>query len=61
MAKAGGGEKGKGKGLGKGFMIKFDRTDKAKIRGRVKHTRTGACSCKLGRTCYHGKNYGPPK
>jgi len=34
---------------------KFDRTDKATIRGRVKHTRTGACSCKRGQKCYHAK------
>jgi hypothetical protein len=37
---------------------KFDKTDKATIRGRVKHTRTGACTCKLTQRCQHGKNYG---
>ena len=34
---------------------KFDKTDKANIRGKVKHTRTGACTSK-GK-CYHGKNH----
>jgi hypothetical protein len=37
---------------------KFDKTDKKTIRGRVKHSRTGACTCRRGRRCYHGKNYG---
>jgi hypothetical protein len=37
---------------------RFDRTDKATIRGKVKHTRTGACSCKKTERCFHGKNYG---
>jgi hypothetical protein len=35
------------------LAIKFQTTDKGKIKGRVKHTRTGACTAK-GR-CYHGK------
>jgi len=37
---------------------KFEKTDKKTIRGKVKHTRTGACSCRRGQKCYHGKNYG---
>lgn len=32
---------------------KFERTNKKNIRGKVKHTRTGACTAK-GK-CYHGK------
>lgn len=32
---------------------KFDKTDKKLIRGKVKHSRTGACTAK-GR-CFHGK------
>jgi len=32
---------------------KFDKINKAKIRGFVGHTRTGACTAK-GK-CYHGK------
>jgi hypothetical protein len=36
-------------------MVKFERYDKRRIRGKVKHTRTGACTCKLGATCYHGR------
>ena len=32
---------------------KFASVDKAKIRGKVRHTRTGACTAK-GK-CYHGK------
>ena len=34
-------------------MIKFDTVDKARIKGKVGHTRTGACTAK-GR-CYHGQ------
>ena len=34
-------------------VIKFGPQDKAKIKGKVKHSRTGACTAK-GR-CYHGK------
>lgn len=37
------------------LAIKFLTTDKKNIKGRVKHSRTGACTAK-GR-CYHGKNY----
>lgn len=32
---------------------KFIRIDKARVRGKVHHTRTGACTAK-GK-CYHGK------
>lgn len=32
---------------------KFEAVDKARIRGKVGHTRTGACTAK-GR-CYHGR------
>ena len=32
---------------------KFDRIDKRQIRGKVKHSRTGACTGK-GK-CFHGK------
>jgi len=32
---------------------KFQRIDKKSVRGRVKHTRTGACTAK-GK-CFHGK------
>lgn len=34
---------------------KFDRTNKALIRGRVKHTRTGACTCHRTEKCQHGR------
>lgn len=34
------------------LAVKFDAVDKRKIRGKVGHTRTGACTSK-GR-CYHG-------
>jgi len=34
------------------LAIKFDKTDKSRIRGKVGHTRTGACTAK-GK-CYHG-------
>lgn len=34
------------------LAVKFNTIDKAKIRGKVGHTRTGACTSK-GR-CYHG-------
>ena len=32
--------------------VKFDAVDKAQIKGKVGHTRTGACTSK-GK-CYHG-------
>jgi hypothetical protein len=35
------------------LAVKFDRTDKAKHKGKVGHTRTGACTAK-GR-CFHGR------
>lgn len=34
-------------------IIKFGPQDKSKVKGKVGHTRTGACTSK-GR-CYHGK------
>ncbi len=42
----------------KAIVYKFEKTDKKTIRGKVKHTRTGACTCRVGAKCYHGKNYG---
>lgn len=33
-------------------VIAFDKTDKGRIKGRVGHTRTGACTAR-GK-CYHG-------
>lgn len=33
--------------------VRFDAVDKAKIKGLVGHTRTGACTAR-GR-CYHGR------
>lgn len=35
------------------LAVKFEKTDKALIKGRVGHTRTGACTAH-GR-CYHGR------
>jgi len=35
------------------YAVKFETVDKAQIKGRVKHTRTGACTAR-GR-CYHGR------
>jgi hypothetical protein len=35
------------------LAVKFERFDKAKVKGKVGHTRTGACTAK-GR-CYHGR------
>jgi hypothetical protein len=35
------------------FAVKFGAVDKKQIKGRVCHTRTGACTAK-GR-CYHGR------
>lgn len=40
---------------------RFDKIDKRTVRGKVKHSRTGACTCKRNRRCYHGKNYTAPK
>ena len=37
----------------KATVIKFGPQNKSKIRGKVKHTRTGACTAK-GK-CYHGQ------
>lgn len=35
------------------LAVKFGAVDKSKIKGKVKHTRTGACTSR-GK-CYHGK------
>jgi len=37
----------------KKLAVKFDTVNKSQIKGKVGHTRTGACTSK-GR-CYHGK------
>lgn len=37
------------------LAVKFDAVNKNQIKGKVKHTRTGACTAK-GR-CTHGRNY----
>jgi len=37
----------------KAKVQKFETIDKARIKGKVKHSRTGACTAK-GR-CYHGR------
>jgi hypothetical protein len=37
----------------KAQAIKFEKTDKKLIKGRVGHTRTGACTSR-GK-CYHGR------
>lgn len=34
---------------------KFQTINKAVIRGKVKHSRTGACTCKRTEKCFHGK------
>lgn len=34
---------------------KFGPQNKGKVRGKVKHTRTGACTCPGWQKCYHGK------
>lgn len=36
-------------------VYKFEKINKAKIRGKVKHTRTGACTAKRGQKCNHGR------
>lgn len=38
----------------KAQAIKFDQVNKAQIKGKVGHTRTGACTCKHTSRCYHG-------
>jgi hypothetical protein len=35
------------------LAVRFDHVDKKRIKGKVGHTRTGACTAK-GR-CYHGR------
>jgi hypothetical protein len=37
------------------LAVKFESVDKSKIKGKVKHTRTGACTSR-GK-CYHGKKH----
>ena len=37
----------------KAKVEKFEKQDLSKIKGKVRHTRTGACTAK-GK-CYHGK------
>lgn len=37
----------------KTLAVRFDAVDKKRIKGKVGHTRTGACTAK-GR-CYHGQ------
>lgn len=37
------------------LAVKFAAVDKKQIKGKVRHTRTGACTSK-GR-CYHSKNH----
>lgn len=39
----------------KALAVKFEQVDKARIKGKVGHTRTGACPSR-GR-CYHGWNH----
>jgi hypothetical protein len=39
----------------KALAVKFDTVNKARILGKIGHTRTGACTSP-GR-CHHGKNY----
>jgi hypothetical protein len=39
----------------KAIIYKFDKTNKAQIKGKVKHTRTGACTCPRHQKCFHGK------
>ena len=34
---------------------KFDRINKARIKGKVRHTRTGACTCRRTARCQRGK------
>lgn len=38
------------------LMIKFDRIDAKRIRGKRGHSRTGACTCKYTEKCFHGNN-----
>ena len=34
---------------------KFETINKAQIRGKAKHTRTGACTANRKHKCYHGR------
>ena len=38
----------------KAKVQKFETTNKANIKGRVKHSRTGACTAKHTERCQHG-------
>lgn len=35
---------------------KFDKIDAGRIIGKVKHSRTGACTCRYTEKCNHGSN-----
>lgn len=37
------------------LAVKFDAVDKRKIKGKVKHSRTGACTSRF--KCFHGKKH----
>lgn len=39
----------------KAAIMKFGPQDKSKIKGKVRHTRTGACTCRRDQRCQHGK------
>jgi hypothetical protein len=39
----------------KATVIKFGPQNKSSIKGKVRHTRTGACTCNRYQKCYHGK------
>jgi len=41
----------------KAVVQKFETVNKRQIRGKVKHSRTGACTCRATEKCFHGKNY----
>ena len=45
----------------KAIVIKFAKQDKASYKGKVGHTRTGACTCRYDQTCQHGRNYSVSK
>lgn len=38
----------------KAAVIKFATTNKAQIKGKVSHSRTGACTCRRDQRCFHG-------
>lgn len=35
--------------------VKFATVNKRQIRGKERHSRTGACTAPRGQRCYHGK------